>query len=986
MINKQRLVNTPNSKSISQKSAVESQTSLPLSQNTNTNPPASPKKKPTYNIPRKQPTNSKNSHLTDSSTSIDNDFANLNLSNGGDTYQSQTQGQTDNLSSPHRPDSVNVSSLRTNQLQYEFPKRPMSEVNLSKSNLTYSFSSLNQNPQNNYIPSQSASNDFEYSSAPQPPVHRVPLKTSRENHDSRFSGFKHTIEQSELRELLQECPENVLLIDIRFRNEFNNGHLPSSNVVCFEPVGIRSTEFMSDDKLEDALVIAPDHEQHLFEKRNTFPLVVYYDNDTSNADFLTGSFGSDHDKKLSLFVDYIYHRATTKKLRQHPCLLVGGIEGWIDRYGKESTWKSADLPLELPSSTNFTARLRMPELPVMPSINGTSQNYDRNSTLGYDYNNNTIHENIRTDSFDNDPASGSSIRVVDSSQNTFWNSKYITDKTQIFAPQPPKEIPSRPYGSRKGSVASTNKRLSFDGSAAYNPVPDYLNNNDPTVNNINSYPYARSPTDLMTMPAKQMVPQSLQTPYDPNARSHRNGEMYTFSNRQSNGHYNTNNNPRNTHNTTHGLPQLPPPVAHVPQSQSQYPHSEINSGYAMGQAVNYNNNNRNMPSPYSGLLNPNGVPMSNAIRTTTKSGFQLELMRSFTTGLRNLGNTCYMNCIIQCLAATEKFAPMFMNGLYMVNLKSKMGYKGALASSFAHLLQEMVRKNRSFVSPDHFRALCGSLSETFRGYEQQDCHEFLNFLLDGLHEELNAAGNKTPLKPLTEEQERMQERLSLRVASANEWSRYSYSNNSPVTSRIQGQYLSRLQCTVCNFTSTTFNAFSCLSLPIPQHRNPVDLKECFQLFTQQEILDGDNAWNCPNCKTRRRTIKTMRISRLPYTLIVHLKRFRQTSRGTSDKLEVMVTYPLQGLDLTEFWVRPTGPEDNKAQQGGQHPPFIYNLFAVATHTGSLKGGHYTSFVKKSGPNGWCYFDDYKYYTQVKPAHVQTENAYVLFFERIPPVQ
>lgn len=100
-------------------------------------------------------------------------------------------------------------------------------------------------------------------------------------------------------------------------------------------------------------------------------------------------------------------------------------------------------------------------------------------------------------------------------------------------------------------------------------------------------------------------------------------------------------------------------------------------------------------------------------------------------------------------------------------------------------------------------------------------------------------------------------------------------------------------------------------------------------------------------------------------------------RFGSSKLETNVVYPLQKLDLTEFWVPLSAPEDEGVQQGGQHPPFLYNLYAVATHEGTLQEGHYTSFVNR-GKNGWCYFDDAMVYKRVAPKHVVNRNAYVLF--------
>lgn len=84
---------------------------------------------------------------------------------------------------------------------------------------------------------------------------------------------------------MQLYPEQILIIDIRPREYFNNGHIPSSNLVCFEPVAIHSSLVVNDETLEQALVLSPDYEQQLFKQRHKFPFVVYYDANTRSADF-----------------------------------------------------------------------------------------------------------------------------------------------------------------------------------------------------------------------------------------------------------------------------------------------------------------------------------------------------------------------------------------------------------------------------------------------------------------------------------------------------------------------------------------------------------------------------------------------------------------------------------------------------------------------------------------------------------------------------
>lgn len=351
----------------------------------------------------------------------------------------------------------------------------------------------------------------------------------------------------------------------------------------------------------------------------------------------------------------------------------------------------------------------------------------------------------------------------------------------------------------------------------------------------------------------------------------------------------------------------------------------------------------------------------------------------FATGLVNLGNTCYMNCILQCLVGTKALGEMFVKGEYRVYPDSKLGSQGQLANGFSRVARTMYqaalhsgRGRVSYIAPKELKFVCGKLSESYQRGEQQDCHEFLNFLLDGLHEDLNARGNRPPLKQLTEKEEKMREAMDIQEASGKEWLRYLNNNESPISRHVQGQYLSRLQCRVCGCQSTTYNAFSCLSVPIRLGYQEVSLEDCFNLFTQPEVLDGDDAWNCPDCKRRQPTIKTMKLVRLPDFFIVHLQRFKHIGGvWGSNKLNTHVRYP-GVLNMEPFSL------GGQADGGGG---LRYKLYGVANHYGSLKGGHYTSYVRREGGYGWCLFDDARVRPRVSWEEVVNKNAYVFFFER-----
>ncbi|GCF00335.1 ubiquitin-specific protease doa4 [Zygosaccharomyces mellis] len=362
----------------------------------------------------------------------------------------------------------------------------------------------------------------------------------------------------------------------------------------------------------------------------------------------------------------------------------------------------------------------------------------------------------------------------------------------------------------------------------------------------------------------------------------------------------------------------------------------------------------------------------------------------FTVGLENMGNSCYINCIIQCLLGTHELTNIFLNNSYErhINLNSKLGSKGVLAKHFARLVHQM-HQNAAFkktdkvkaVRPYEFKIACGSINSLFRESGQQDSQEFCQFLLDGLHEDLNQCGGNPPLKELSEQAEKMRERLSMRIASSIEWERYLTRDFSVIVDLFQGQYASRLTCKVCNHTSTTYQPFSILAAPVP-HAKSCYLVDCFKEFTKVEELEKDEEWSCPYCKKKQPSTKKLTITRLPRNLIIHLKRFD----NMLNKNNVLVNYPFF-LDLTPFWANdfdgklPPGVTEELPSRG-QVAPFKYKLYAVASHSGSLYGGHYTAYVDKGLNKGWYYFDDTGYRPMRTPTECITSNAYVLFYHRV----
>ncbi|EHK99914.1 putative ubiquitin carboxyl-terminal hydrolase 12 [Glarea lozoyensis 74030] len=125
-----------------------------------------------------------------------------------------------------------------------------------------------------------------------------------------------------------------------------------------------------------------------------------------------------------------------------------------------------------------------------------------------------------------------------------------------------------------------------------------------------------------------------------------------------------------------------------------------------------------------------------------------------------------------------------------------------------------------------------------------------------------------------------------------------------------------------------------------RRKNGITLEDCLNEFGKEEILSEMDTWYCPRCKEHRRASKKFELWRTPDILIMHLKRF-SSSAMRRDKLDVMVNFPVEGLDLTSRVI--------ETQDGKQE---IYDLIAVDDHWGGLGGGHYTAFAKSYVDGDW----------------------------------
>ena len=328
-------------------------------------------------------------------------------------------------------------------------------------------------------------------------------------------------------------------------------------------------------------------------------------------------------------------------------------------------------------------------------------------------------------------------------------------------------------------------------------------------------------------------------------------------------------------------------------------------------------------------------------------------------GLINLGNTCYMNSILQCLSHLLIFHPKNENFYEQ--------YKDKTEDTLIYHWLQFLRKiwdnsNREVVSPINllkcFKNKCDENDLYFEGFNQNDVDEFLTLFLDLLHRDI-----KKRVKINLKSKNNKDEASKLVIKGYETWKRFFENDYSYIVENFYSQLSSLTVCPNCYYFTSNHDPIQVLSLELID-KPSLSIYDCLDNYTSKKVLDEKNLWTCDKCKNQVQPHQKTVLFKTSDILIILLKKY-----NIRNKIDKFVKYPMI-LDLSEY-----------NRNYGTNKTNKYKLSGFCIHQGSLNGGHYYAVCNNIFDKKWYEYNDSQV-NNIDNELILNYKPYLFFYRRV----
>jgi ubiquitin C-terminal hydrolase len=370
----------------------------------------------------------------------------------------------------------------------------------------------------------------------------------------------------------------------------------------------------------------------------------------------------------------------------------------------------------------------------------------------------------------------------------------------------------------------------------------------------------------------------------------------------------------------------------------------------------------------------------------------LDIDEPVLIGLNNLGFTCYINALLQCLNQTEPLINYFLSEegsskVYKNNIFTKNPSSHMLSPSFHETINNLWDKNNNnkLYSPIYFHQKLMEMNKLFKLNKPNDSKDLLKFILKQLHKELNIKEKKILNNNIKKEFSFDQYD---RVKTFNIFLKEFTNNNcSIISNNFFGITEINIQCLNCkdffinqgimiNPILYDFKIYNVLNFPLEEVRkmkkdienrkddevnnDKINIYDCFEYYQTHKNL---NIF-CKRCNQTNECIITTKLFNAPNILVLIL------NRGKGNIYNVKLDY-YEEIEISKYIQF-------------KQKKVIYKLYAVLTHLGkSGEDGHFISSCKNLIDHLWYKYNDSSIIkvNDIKKEVFDFGTPYILFYEK-----